>query len=234
VLSSYVFFFFSSRRRHTRLQGDWSSDVCSSDLRSQARRNLTQWKLTPSSAAPNSTKKRKKRQKPKKPSSRKFRSSPRKKPRKSKPAAPLAARNLPLTWLKSMPNTPLLTVHTSMANRNMSNTNTSKRSMLKRKCYPRRLTANPLRKPLRSSKKTQLSSLARLGRRELVVPRLLAQIFRVIPPASAATHVHVSSGRSAAADATVVAADARTAVADVPIAADALAGRDSNAAGQVV
>src|ERR1022692_3792547 len=24
--------FFSSRRRHTRLQGDWSSDVCSSDL----------------------------------------------------------------------------------------------------------------------------------------------------------------------------------------------------------
>src|SRR5256885_6365491 len=29
-----VFFFFSSRRRHTRLQGDWSSDVCSSDLTS--------------------------------------------------------------------------------------------------------------------------------------------------------------------------------------------------------
>src|SRR2546426_8313180 len=27
-----TFFFFSSRRRHTRLQGDWSSDVCSSDL----------------------------------------------------------------------------------------------------------------------------------------------------------------------------------------------------------
>src|SRR5256885_2936141 len=25
------FFFFSSRRRHTRLQGDWSSDVCSSE-----------------------------------------------------------------------------------------------------------------------------------------------------------------------------------------------------------
>src|SRR5256885_3543995 len=32
ILSRYVFFFFSSRRRHTRLQGDWSSDVCSSDL----------------------------------------------------------------------------------------------------------------------------------------------------------------------------------------------------------
>src|SRR2546426_2141862 len=29
---SFYFFFFSSRRRHTRLQGDWSSDVCSSDL----------------------------------------------------------------------------------------------------------------------------------------------------------------------------------------------------------
>src|SRR5256885_10782944 len=27
-----IIFFFSSRRRHTRLQGDWSSDVCSSDL----------------------------------------------------------------------------------------------------------------------------------------------------------------------------------------------------------
>ena len=26
------FFFFSSRRRHTRLRRDWSSDVCSSDL----------------------------------------------------------------------------------------------------------------------------------------------------------------------------------------------------------
>src|SRR2546426_2154972 len=31
-LVRFVFFFFSSRRRHTRLQGDWSSDVCSSDL----------------------------------------------------------------------------------------------------------------------------------------------------------------------------------------------------------
>src|SRR5574341_1770991 len=28
----FSFFFFSSRRRHTRLVGDWSSDVCSSDL----------------------------------------------------------------------------------------------------------------------------------------------------------------------------------------------------------
>src|SRR6266568_7267456 len=29
---NYLFFFFSSRRRHTRWNCDWSSDVCSSDL----------------------------------------------------------------------------------------------------------------------------------------------------------------------------------------------------------
>src|SRR5689334_25165505 len=29
-----LFFFFSSRRRHTRWNCDWSSDVCSSDLNS--------------------------------------------------------------------------------------------------------------------------------------------------------------------------------------------------------
>src|SRR5262245_66016908 len=28
-----LFFFFSSRRRHTRCLSDWSSDVCSSDLK---------------------------------------------------------------------------------------------------------------------------------------------------------------------------------------------------------
>src|SRR5690606_12821452 len=28
----FLFFFFSSRRRHTRFSRDWSSDVCSSDL----------------------------------------------------------------------------------------------------------------------------------------------------------------------------------------------------------
>src|SRR5690606_39333468 len=28
----FSFFFFSSRRRHTRFSRDWSSDVCSSDL----------------------------------------------------------------------------------------------------------------------------------------------------------------------------------------------------------
>src|SRR3989454_3868000 len=35
-----LIFFFSSRRRHTRLQGDWSSDVCSSDLGPTARARL--------------------------------------------------------------------------------------------------------------------------------------------------------------------------------------------------
>src|SRR2546422_5695420 len=36
-----LFFFFSSRRRHTRCSRDWSSDVCSSDLN-----------LTPSAGVP--------------------------------------------------------------------------------------------------------------------------------------------------------------------------------------
>src|SRR5262245_65386828 len=40
---SLFFFFFSSRRRHTRCLSDWSSDVCSSDLRAPSlvrRRSL--------------------------------------------------------------------------------------------------------------------------------------------------------------------------------------------------
>src|SRR5206468_4911795 len=32
-----MFFFFSSRRRHTRSDRDWSSDVCSSDLDATGR-----------------------------------------------------------------------------------------------------------------------------------------------------------------------------------------------------
>src|SRR4030042_1331880 len=36
VAVSIIFFFFSSRRRHTRCSRDWSSDVCSSDLKSRA------------------------------------------------------------------------------------------------------------------------------------------------------------------------------------------------------
>src|SRR5699024_12093305 len=31
-------FFFSSRRRHTRSKRDWSSDVCSSDLKSRCNK----------------------------------------------------------------------------------------------------------------------------------------------------------------------------------------------------
>src|SRR5579862_8956700 len=34
----FLFFFFSSRRRHTRWNCDWSSDVCSSDLESRPAR----------------------------------------------------------------------------------------------------------------------------------------------------------------------------------------------------
>src|SRR5207249_7594152 len=34
----FLFFFFSSRRRHTRSKRDWSSDVCSSDLTFPANR----------------------------------------------------------------------------------------------------------------------------------------------------------------------------------------------------
>src|SRR5690348_13302178 len=33
-------FFFSSRRRHTRWTGDWSSDVCSSDLSGKIHREI--------------------------------------------------------------------------------------------------------------------------------------------------------------------------------------------------
>src|SRR5256884_5848476 len=33
TMCSVFFFFFSSRRRHTRCSRDWSSDVCSSDLK---------------------------------------------------------------------------------------------------------------------------------------------------------------------------------------------------------
>src|SRR5687768_18327689 len=42
LFSLFVFFFFSSIRRHTRCSRDWSSDVCSSDLEAaidQVRQN---------------------------------------------------------------------------------------------------------------------------------------------------------------------------------------------------
>src|SRR6266705_1974277 len=38
LLPFTVLLFFSSRRRHTRSYGDWSSDVCSSDLAGPRRR----------------------------------------------------------------------------------------------------------------------------------------------------------------------------------------------------
>src|SRR2546430_12265035 len=41
-------FFFSSRRRHTRFDCDWSSDVCSSDL-NQLSRGLISLSLLPTS-----------------------------------------------------------------------------------------------------------------------------------------------------------------------------------------
>src|SRR5207249_9215339 len=41
----FFFFFFSSRRRHTRSKRDWSSDVCSSDLRVRP-----QWTLSAAGA----------------------------------------------------------------------------------------------------------------------------------------------------------------------------------------
>src|SRR3989449_8291139 len=41
------FFFFSSRRRHTRCSRDWSSDVCSSDLASSSCRDLRQTQKSP-------------------------------------------------------------------------------------------------------------------------------------------------------------------------------------------
>src|SRR5437762_7063081 len=51
----YVFFFFfSSRRRHTRYIGDWSSDVCSSDL-SRRKRGEAHMDLRYPSVAPPST-----------------------------------------------------------------------------------------------------------------------------------------------------------------------------------
>src|SRR5690348_5008146 len=42
-------FFFSSRRRHTRWTGDWSSDVCSSDLINAITRDFTKWDDQPTS-----------------------------------------------------------------------------------------------------------------------------------------------------------------------------------------
>src|SRR5438876_7521696 len=46
----FFFFFFSSRRRHTRWTGDWSSDVCSSDLLKRRSRRSSLCRTTSRSA----------------------------------------------------------------------------------------------------------------------------------------------------------------------------------------
>src|SRR6266581_5448354 len=46
-----VVFFFSSRRRHTRWTGDWSSDVCSSDLVDRAAVREPGQKISPGELA---------------------------------------------------------------------------------------------------------------------------------------------------------------------------------------
>src|SRR2546430_6610339 len=50
-----VLFFFSSRRRHTRFDCDWSSDVCSSDLarpdRLRCRATAHPWRIAESLCA---------------------------------------------------------------------------------------------------------------------------------------------------------------------------------------
>src|SRR5437868_7186053 len=47
--SERCFFFFSSRRRHTRSKRDWSSDVCSSDLQCGGARGgaARRWRRDP-------------------------------------------------------------------------------------------------------------------------------------------------------------------------------------------
>src|SRR5205085_8176936 len=45
--SFLIFFFFSSRRRHTRFDCDWSSDVCSSDLQRERQAGTVESRLRP-------------------------------------------------------------------------------------------------------------------------------------------------------------------------------------------
>src|SRR2546422_2786732 len=52
----YGFFFFSSRRRHTRCSRDWSSDVCSSDLIPTVASRLPRWTKTQLKAIPEGAK----------------------------------------------------------------------------------------------------------------------------------------------------------------------------------
>src|SRR5689334_24520868 len=50
ILVYVLLFFFSSRRRHTRWNCDWSSDVCSSDLATSDRRSSGRFSLAPRGA----------------------------------------------------------------------------------------------------------------------------------------------------------------------------------------
>src|SRR4051812_25979362 len=52
---NHVTFFFSSRRRHTRLTCDWSSDVCSSDLSAAANTGVSAHDGAPATASPTTT-----------------------------------------------------------------------------------------------------------------------------------------------------------------------------------
>src|SRR5690349_23116517 len=49
-MTSLLFFFFSSRRRHTRSLRDWSSDVCSSDLPDSRRPVSTRLVIGPNAS----------------------------------------------------------------------------------------------------------------------------------------------------------------------------------------
>src|SRR2546430_16538157 len=52
----YLYFFFSSRRRHTRFDCDWSSDVCSSDLSSVSNSSTKKRDFSTPPASPDSEK----------------------------------------------------------------------------------------------------------------------------------------------------------------------------------
>src|SRR5215467_12770015 len=101
----FFFFFFSSRRRHTSLQGDWSSDVCSSDLRPPpASAPPTSSKPWPSAArrAPRSQKlrlrSRQKRKRAPKPSSSRHSATP------SSPRASSLCSQFPIADLGNDPH----------------------------------------------------------------------------------------------------------------------------------
>src|SRR2546430_6795702 len=47
-----IFFFFSSRRRHTRFDCDWSSDVCSPDGKLHLEKGMFRWLVVRGPAPP--------------------------------------------------------------------------------------------------------------------------------------------------------------------------------------